>query len=417
MRYSLRFLTPRKLVIIFCILLAIIPLFWMKPGEVDLGGDSSRLYFYDPLSYINNYSLYDIVPEGLGNLEPNYYFLPFVSLLFILKYIFSSTYLLISLFNILKLVGGFLGMYFIIREFIKTEKITNSWSATIAGILGGLFYVFTPTMIGNYDKAILSHNQVFLNPIIFFLVLKFLLTKNNNYLVSTLLLTFIFSPNFGFTSEPPFFAFYPLAFLFMFVYVLFVRKKSIPWKGLSIGFFVFFCLQAFHLIPQIMSLLDPGSVSNTRIFNRQSIIHEGVNYFMAILPTATVVGNILPCWPLQEITLVPFLVAPTVFLAFLFKSRVKKAYLLTSVFFIISLYLLSAKISNLGILVYQDLFYIPGFSMFRNFIGQWLFIFEFMYALLFGQAVSLILKERSVSFIKIFTIISVLMITISAWKF
>src|SRR5258708_3035237 len=105
------------------------------------------------------------------------------------------------------------------------------------------------------------------------------------------------------------------------------------------------------------------------------------------------------------------------FLGIFFKRRVKKDYLLILVFFIISLYLLSAKISNLGILVYQDLFYIPGFSMFRNFIGQWLFIFAFMYALLFGQAVSLILKERSVSFIKIFTIISVLMITISAWKF
>jgi len=41
------FLSP----IIISVILFFIPFFWLKPGEMDLGGDSTRLYFYDPVSF------------------------------------------------------------------------------------------------------------------------------------------------------------------------------------------------------------------------------------------------------------------------------------------------------------------------------------------------------------------------------
>lgn len=95
---------------------------------MDLGGDSSRLYFYNPISYLKNFSLYGVVPEGIGRVEPNHYLLPFVGILVVLKYFLSSPYLLITLFNIIKLVIGFLSIYLVVREILSAWKAQQKTS-------------------------------------------------------------------------------------------------------------------------------------------------------------------------------------------------------------------------------------------------------------------------------------------------
>src|SRR5258708_1010223 len=86
MRIPKRILIP----IIISLILFVVPFFWFKPGEMDLGGDSSRLYFYDPISYLFKSALYVISPSSFGFENRNYVNLPFITLLIILKSIISS---------------------------------------------------------------------------------------------------------------------------------------------------------------------------------------------------------------------------------------------------------------------------------------------------------------------------------------
>jgi len=386
---------------------------------MDLGGDSGRLYFYDPINYLKNYSLYNILPFGTGLVEPHFYNLPIVILLIGMKSILQSSYLLISIFNSIKLVVAFFAVYGIAKELIDKKSNNKYFSMLreISSMFAGLFYIFSPRMIGNWDKALLSHDQVFLNPLMFYLVLKYFLTYNIRYLLVGLIISFIFAANFAWASAPPFFAFYPLSLLFILFYTSLIRRKKLPWKGIIAGLLIFVGLHSFHLIPAIVSLFDPGSNTNTRVFNNEDIAHQ-LDYFFGVLPLAKVSLNILSFSPIKELGWTSIMVPLVVILGFLLNRGRNKTILLTGLFFLIILFLLSAKITDLGIELYKGLFYIPGFTMFRNFIGQWLFVFSFFYALLFGLAIfNLFGKLKSRSLITAMTFLIGITIIISAWPF
>jgi len=255
--------------IVISIILFFIPFFWLKPGEMDLGGDSSRLYFYDPWSYMLNDVISSVSGNGAGRIEYGLYSqFPHMVLLLILKYFFHSPYILISLFNGLKLSVGFIAIYAILKEIIPKGLSSPYIKKLIemSSILGGLFYIFSRHMVSNYDKALLYHNQIFLNPLMFYLILKYFLTSNVRYVWVVLVLSFIFAPSFGYLSAPPFFAFYPLSILFLFFYVVFIRKQRLPWKGILISFAIFLGLQIFHLLPLFFDVMFPGSHVYTRLF-------------------------------------------------------------------------------------------------------------------------------------------------------
>lgn len=411
------FLSSHKIVIIISLILSIIPFFWLKPGEMDLGGDSGRLYFYDPINFVKNYSLYSILPYGTGLVEPHFYNLPIVILLAGMKSILQSPYLLISIFNSIKLVVAFLAVYGIAKELIDKKSNNKYFSMLreISSMLAGFFYIFSPNMIGNWDKALLNHNQVFLNPLMFYLILRYLLTQNIRYLLFAFVTSFVFATNFAWVSAPLFFAFYPLSLLFLLFYTSLIKRKKLPWKAIFIGILIFVGLHSFHLIPAIVSLFDPGSNTNTRVFSRQA---PQLDYFFGVLPIAKVSLNILSFSPIKELGFASVMAPLVVILGFLLNRGRNKTILLTGLFFLITLFLLSAKITDLGIELYKRLFYIPGFGMFRNFIGQWLFVFSFFYALLFGLAIFNIFgKLKSRSLITTITFLIGITITISAWTF
>ena len=56
----------------------VLPFVWYRHGEIDLGGDFSRLYLYAPWRYLQIFGLYSIVPEGIGQVTPNQYYLPYL---------------------------------------------------------------------------------------------------------------------------------------------------------------------------------------------------------------------------------------------------------------------------------------------------------------------------------------------------
>src|SRR5258708_2683913 len=140
-------LKPKILVLFISIVLFILPFFWIKPGELELGGDSSRLYLYDPVSYLETTSLYSLRPEGLGDIRPDQSLLPFMLVLRAIYFIFHSPYILTCLLNSLKLVGSFLFVYLIVVEILKNYvKGGNLFYVQMSGILTSFFYTPFPTL-------------------------------------------------------------------------------------------------------------------------------------------------------------------------------------------------------------------------------------------------------------------------------
>lgn len=385
--------TPKikRFQILFAIsfVLFIIPFFWLKPGEMDLGGDNARIYFYDPASFIKFFAFYEAAAIGKGFINPSYIYLPFAGMLAFLKLFMSST-ALISFINGLKLSVGFAAMYLIVFELLSSVNIHNKrTSLCFAALVSGLFYVISFGSINMsyfWDRSLITHNQIFLNPLMFYLLLKFFLGSKNIYLYLAILISLIFAPNFGLIAGPPFFAFYPLSLLFLIIYVRLFSHSAIPWKKFIAGILLFFGIHAFHLLGEGMSLFDIGSSSATRFFNRNEYHAGGADYFAAISGQGKAILNILlPSGKryLQVFSLFPALI---VFISFFINNTVAKKYLLLTTFFLITLFFTSANFTGIGFEFYKKLFLIPGFSMFRNFFTQWLYVHIFFYSLLFGFA-------------------------------
>lgn len=153
------------------IALAIMPFFWMKPGELDIGGDGTKMFYYDPLNFIRYTPFYVSLPSGIGTIVPQDYYLPFATLFVIFNTILHSPHLL-NVFHIsIKLVVGFLSVYGIVKEILflsikdMREKQGEIWQKVeFVAIITGLFYTFAPTIIkyNNYVDSVVTHDQVFL---------------------------------------------------------------------------------------------------------------------------------------------------------------------------------------------------------------------------------------------------------------
>lgn len=386
----------RKHIALVAILLVLgaIPFFWFKPGEVNIGGDSSRLYFYDPLNYLKNLALYPIAPGQTGYEAVSYFFTPFVTLFIILKKIFVAPGLVTNVFHGFMLVTAFLFTYLSIVVLLRRNNINNRMFIFFAACIGGLFYIFAPPVL-NWDKAITTHNQIFLNPMIFFLLLKFFITDNPFYLMAILLISFVFSTSFSFISAPALFSFYPFAFVYFFFYRKYIVQAPFRWKSLACFLLLFFAIQAFHLLPQFSVLVNRTSSEFERIFSPESA-SQGLDYFSSVYQEIRLSKNIISAVQIEKplslidlllfafpiIVLVGFIVTPS------YQSWRKhtKTHVLLTVIFIGALFFDTANVTNVGLTFYKLLFKLPGFSMFRNFYGQFLYVFIFYYALVIGYS-------------------------------
>lgn len=405
-----------KLPFILAIIIFFVPFFWLQNNQMDLGGDSSRLYFYDPVSYLFNHSLYSISSSGHGVENISYYGIPFISLLIVLKMILNSPTLLINVFHGFTLTISFLSVYKII-ESIDVQDKKNRYKK-YAGIVAGLLYIFSPTLINGWDKAILTHNQFFINPLFFLILLKFFQTNKIVYIYLAVLLSFIFSPNFSFPAAPPFFAFFPLTILFLFFYSYFILKKLPSFKKIAIGILLFVLIHSFHIIPQIVTLTSSTSAVHSGVFSDEAKFTRGLSYFLAIAPSVKLSNNILfmPQGDIGEPLALLFVIFPAVVILGFIVSR-NRLILLTGIFFSITLFFASGKITGVGFLIYKALFSIPGFSMFRNFYGQWVFSFTFYFVLLFGIALITVLPKLKKKIIYPLILILCLLISINAADF
>lgn len=382
-----------------------------------MGGDSSRLYLYDPDSFMQAESLYSIQSYGMGIFTPDQAMLPFLFFLKLLYFIFHSPYMLICLLNSLKLVGAFLFMYLIVVEILKKHAQDYKMQlAEIAGILAGLFYTFSPSVGKTIQTALIVHNQVFLNPMVFYLLLRFLVSQKSKYLWFALLTTLIFSPNFTLVV-PSVYAFFPLALVFLGLYVTFCLNKPLPLRKIFAGFILFLGMHAFHLISVTASVFDVNSIYNTRIFNTSSIQNAGVDYFSSAVLHSMVTRSFFYSYSIPQAQWTTFIAPFAVLLGFLLSRAREKTFTLIALFFFITTFLESANITNLGNVMYRMLFYIPGFSMFRNFSGWFIYVQAFFYALLLGYAFFLIFSKLKKRIVYISSILIIGMFVFNSWKF
>lgn len=393
-------LERKKFIGLIVLVLFIIPFFWFKPGTIEMGGDSNRLYFYDPISYLLNLSFFSINPEAQREIVPNQHLIPFLLFIAFLKAIIRSPYILIAVNNGVKLAASFLIIYLILKELFdgQKEKKTLISSFDLAAIFGGLFYAFSPSNTENMSLALDIHNQVFLNPLSFYLMFKFLMTQKKYFLWFLLLSTIIFSPNFSpLVAAPPLLAFYPLAFLSLFFYIKFVQKKPVLWKTLVFFLILFLGLQAFQLLPATAHFFDPAGYIHERVFDRSREIEETTKYFYSMVPYGTLTLSYFyrSALNFKWFSFLPMLII-VLGLTVGFKN---KSLNLFALFFLAALFMVSANISHISLIIYRSFYQIPGYGMFRNFVGQWQFVHSFFYALTFGLAMGAILvrlRKRNV---------------------
>lgn len=407
------------LVIGITLLLFLIPFFWIKPTEMDLGGDENRLFFYDPINYIVNDGVYLYETLNLGNrsYEPHFYNLPFISLLILIKSLINSPYFLISLVNGIKISISFLSIYLIVRTILQySYKEKKELFLQPPAILAGLLYITVPIVMGNFEKALLAHNQIFLNPLCFYLILLYFLKNQLRYLFAAIGITVIFASNFSWTSAPPFFAFFPLALFFLFVFLFLIKKLHIRFSHLFLAIALFLGFHAFHIIPEAYNLFSPGSYINERVFVKDNVI-EYLNYYYGVLSNSKLSFNFLLEAPFKLFSWLSVIPIVIIILGFIFWNKKSKIFPLTATFFLLTLYLVTANITASGVKLYEYFFYIPGFSMFRNFVGQWAFVYSFFYVLLFGQAVYFIFKKfEKLKIVYVLTVIVFISIVANGWK-
>ena len=376
--------------------LFLVPFMWLKPGEMDLGGDSNRLYFYDPIHYLFNFQLGGKMPEYIWYNTVSYFMIPFVLLLVILKFILQSSYLVITILNGVYLVTAYLLVYFIVIEIIPKKSKINAAAIRLAALVAGLYYVLSPITTENgWTKAFTVHGDFFLNPLFFLLFLKFIKTNRLFYLLLFLPVSFFFAQNFS--PSPNFFAFFPLAFVYLCIYSL-IEKRGIPIRKLLTFLFLFLMVHLFHLLPLVHSFLfNPSDLFNRLATTEGGQFNTGLHYFMSVLPYIRLTNNFLAITPIEIIpaylTPVWIVVPLVVMIGFLcFKKYCESknerdySYLLTFIFFLVLFFLVTAKVSYFGLELYKSFFTIPGFAMFRDNWGKFSYAYAFFYTILFGQS-------------------------------
>ncbi len=402
----------------------------MQPGEINLGGDGSRLYFYDPVRYLQSTLMYAIQTIGINKENPLYLFLPFNILLILLNQIISSS-LIVTLFNSFQIVVAFLAMYAISRELIGGSVKEKKYDVYIelSALFVGMYYVLSPLMVRTeWDRAIFTHARIFLGPLMFFLVLQYLLTKRVYFLLLTLLTTFIFSVNFSWAGAPSLFSFYPLAFFYTFLYVRFIRKKTIPYIALFLGAISFIALHAFHIFPLLYNFMGKGGLAYEKIFKSGANYDSGIDYFLGSARSIHLTENLTGLPQLVK-SIIPydfmFFFTPLFLILGLLINGAKNSYikdqrknfLFLFTFFLICVFFATATITDAGFEFYKSLFRIPGFSMFRNYYGHWALPYLFFLSLLTGHALFYIFTKINTSKRNVLFFFLVSLVTVSALPF
>ncbi len=421
--------------ILISLALLAVPFFWFKYPMLDLGGDSSRLYFFDPWSWLKNIALY--APNSLtalGTDNPNFSMIPFLSLLVLLKkLLLNNPYYLNCFFSGFLLSGSFVFTFLSLSNLLPDRDNDKTCSKEISSIVGALFFSLSPLIIYEWQKALYSFNQILVYPLVLFFLIRFIKTAKYKYLYLGGITTFIFSVNFSFPTFPWFFSFFSFSFLFLYYYSRNLGRIKVYKKGLFVFTGIFLSLQLFHLIPQIANVLNFSNPNSRAIFDNASYLNRGLQYFLSVQPyvrlTYTWLNqpqfNLPTTKPMYEFGLryryLFYIYICLVLMGGIIVKKIgskieKKLYAVICAFFLILSFLMTANINNFLLEFYKFMFNIPGFSMFRSYYTKFGMTFVFFYAMLLTYSLVFILNYFKNVYGKIILIVILLsLIVFNGW--
>lgn len=428
----IKFIKSNKISVVIFAILFIIPFFWFKSGEVDYGGDSSRLYFLDPsgwIKYVVPYSVNTL--NSLSTDNPNFHLIPFFLFLSLIKLIVGSPYLLNCFFSGLLLSGSFFFTHLSLKEVINFEK-REKWNE-ICAILGGLFFTFSPLFMAEWLKSLYSINQIFVYPLVFYFFIKFIKTENLRYIYGAVIATFVFAVNFSFVAFPLFFAFFSTTLAFLFVYSNTLQKKKVFRKGFLVFFCLFMLVQSFQLVTQVVNVLDFSNPNSRAIFSSELAANRGLVYFLTVQPYVRLTYNLLNQAQLNLPTGIGayeyglrfrYFYYLYIFIVILGGVLVKrkstlpqrKLYTIVLILFLVLAFFMTANITSFGSELYKKLFSIPGFSMYRSFYTKFGMSFAFIYAVILTLSLSILFSSFKIKFLKaVIILVFATLIGINSW--
>lgn len=427
-----KFVKSNKVALVIFIILFIIPFFWFSYSEIDIGGDSSRLYFIDPAMWLKNIAIYFVNSlNSLSTDNPNFHLIPLLTVLSILKIVFNNnSFILNCFFSGLLLSGSFIFTYLSLGEIIEIEEKRIS---KVYAILGGLFFVFSPLFTAEWLKPLYTFNQILIYPLMFYLFVKFVKTENLRYIYGAVIASFIFAVNFSFNAFPWFLAFFLPTFILLFVYSNTLKKKTVFCKGFLVFFCLFILIQSFQLVTQIVNILDFSNPNSRAIFSSELAESRGLTYFLSVQPYVKLTYSLLNQAQLNLPTgigayefglkfryfyyiYIFIVIAGGILVKKVGSLKQKKLYSALMFIFLIMTFFITANITSYGSELYKKLFSIPGFSMYRSFYTKFGMSFAFMYAIIFTFSLSILFSSFKIKFLKIAIILVLaILIGINSW--
>ncbi len=420
----------KLLAYLLALALLIVPFFWFKSGQIDLGGDSSRLYFYDPVSWLKNIPFYFTnTLNSLGTENPNFMLIPFLVFLSGLKLLLGgNSFLLNCFFSGLLLSGSYFFVFLSINEILPggEKKLKN-----FCAILGGLFFALSPLYIYEWQKALYSFNQILVYPLTFFLFLKYLKSGRFLFIYLAELVALVFSINFSYPTFPWFLAFFSCSFLFFFFYSSILKKRDVFIKGVGVFIALFLLAQSFQLLPQLVNLLNFSNPNSRAVFSGELVASRGLTYFNQIQPYIRLIYTLLN-QPQFMISLTremydfgyrfrffyylyPLLIVAAAMTVRNKNKYEKKTFTLLLAIFLALVFFMTANITQGFLWLYRNLFAVPGFSMFRSFYTKFALSYAFFYSLLLGFGAFLLLSVISSKKKFILIVLAAVLIVFNAW--
>ena len=408
-------MTKKEKFLLFLIItfLFLIPFLWSPQNLYNLGGDDSRLYFYSPIDWLKNIAFYSWFGY-FGSYNPQHAYVPLNILSLALKCLFPFVNLQ-KMFHGLILSLGFLTIFLILKELLKTKDKTSYYAA----ILGGLTYIFSPLIYyTQWFVPVTSLVGIIGYPLIFFFFFKAVREKRIEYLVIGVLISLVFSIIISSLSFPWLAAFLMGISLFYLLYIIFFpgQLKLVIKYGLIYIFFIIL-INALWFLPESFSFVQQAQLSVTSALSvsgreAAALTVKAVAHSMNIFDTLL---NLLSRglvynwnWPQVRIAGYTYGLTPLniflpliIFLPPLLRKKEKdnsifKFWFALAIPTILLAYLQTVNIWKVGINFFNLLIrHLFGWSALRNFYHKVPPTYVFFYSLTLGVSLYIISKRIS----------------------
>ncbi|MCG2676219.1 hypothetical protein L6304_03420, partial [bacterium] len=401
----------KSLLFLIMVFLFLIPFLWSPQNLYHLGGDDSRLYFYSPIDWLKNIASYTWFGY-FGSYYPQQAYLPLNIFSLAIKHLFPF-FNLQKMFQGLILSFGFLTIFLILKELLKTKDRASYYAA----ILGGLTYIFSPLIhYTQWFVPVTSLVGIIGYPLIFFFFLKAIREKRIEYLIIGALVGLVFSIIISSLSFPYLATFLLGVSLFYLLYIIFFpgQLKLVIKYGLIYMLFIIL-INALWFLPESFSFFQQAQLSVTSALSISGR-EAGVLTVKAVAPSMNIFDTLLNLlsrglvynwnWPQVRIAGYTYGLAPLsiflpliIFLPALLRKNeednsIFKFWFALAIPTILLAYLQTVNIWKIGINFFSLLIrHLPGWPALRNFYHKVPPTYVFFYSLTLGVSLYIISKS------------------------